>query len=372
MSRDKKQRKLRKKEKVRVRQKSRAGKLVLAVALIFLLMILLLLGAFFLITHFGRANLKKSEDSSAPKLSEAVQMITEESQSDLEEGLVNYKGKKYRYNDDNLNFLCMGIDLENLDETEEDIFGGGGQADTIFLLSLDTRNQKLRIIAIPRDTIANIEIRRTDGSFVGMAKEQISTQYAYGDGKEESCELMVRAVSNLLYQLPIHGYCAIDMRAIKPLNRAVGGVRVSIEEDMTVVDPAFKKGAVLTLTDKQAVEYVRSRQALNQNGTQRLIRQRQYVLAYMDQAKAAMSRDMSFPIKLFQELKPYLVTSIGLDEITYLATQAFQASFSQEDLMVLEGESVVEDGYDAYHLSEDVLLDLIIDQFYWEEKEETR
>lgn len=367
---NKKKKRVKRVRKVRRKGKPTRLRIFGIVVLVLAGIVLLLAAAGLVLTSMGKSSLYKKTETNTPNLGQTSEGPTEV-QSELEEGVVLYKGKKYRYNDENLNFLCLGIDLEDLDETAER-FGGGGQADTIFLLSLDTRNQRMRILAIPRDTITEIEVYKADGEFLGTSKEQLSTQYSYGDGKEQSCELMVRAVSNLLYQLPIHGYCAIDMRAIGPLNRTVDSVEVTIEEDMTAADPAFQKGAKIRLTDRQAMEFVRARSSLGQNGTQRLMRQKQFVLAYINQAKAAMKKDMSFPVKVYQELSSYLVTDLELDEITYLASQALNASFTMDDMMMLEGESVQEFGYDAYHVTEDVLLNLIIDQFYEEEKEETQ
>ena len=44
----------------------------------------------------------------------------------------------------------------------------------------------------------------------------------------------------------------MKMDAMPLLNHEVGGVTVTLEDDMTKLDPAMKKGATLTLTDRQA------------------------------------------------------------------------------------------------------------------------
>ena len=49
-------------------------------------------------------------------------------------------------------------------------------------------------------------------------------------------------MSNLFYQLPIHGYAAINMSAIATINDAVGGVDVTPEYDFEIKDYSFKKG----------------------------------------------------------------------------------------------------------------------------------
>ena len=57
-------------------------------------------------------------------------------------------------------------------------------------------------------------------------------KHGYGDGMELSCERSVAAVSRLFYNLPISGYAAINMGAIPALNDAVGGVQVTVLDDV--------------------------------------------------------------------------------------------------------------------------------------------
>ena len=54
--------------------------------------------------------------------------------------------------------------------------------------------------------------------------------YAYGNGKDTSCQYMVDAVSRLFYGIPVNGYAAFNMETIAALNDAVGGVTVTIPE----------------------------------------------------------------------------------------------------------------------------------------------
>jgi len=74
-----------------------------------------------------------------------------------------------------------------------------------------------------------------------------------------SCQYMVDAVSNLFYGMPINGYVALNMNAVAMINDAVGGVTVTVPEDMTQVDPSFAEGAAVTLTGDQVEVYTLSR-----------------------------------------------------------------------------------------------------------------
>ena len=59
------------------------------------------------------------------------------------------------------------------------------------------------------DSDRNVSVRAEKVS--ERAKIISVLSYAYGDGGYESCELAENAVSELLYGLPIDGYCALNM-----------------------------------------------------------------------------------------------------------------------------------------------------------------
>ncbi len=68
------------------------------------------------------------------------------------------------------------------------------------------------------------------------------------------------------------------MDAVPIINDAVGGVTVTVLDDMTSADPALEKGAEVTLQGKQALTYVRTRRGLDDStNLHRMERQRQYM-----------------------------------------------------------------------------------------------
>ena len=126
---------------------------------------------------------------------------------------VEYEGSTYTYNDHLSNYLFMGIDSsEEVSNMESQM--DAGQADSIFIVSLDRAEETIQVLSIPRDTITEIEVFNPSGTSLGMTDNHINLQYAYGDGKEESCELMKTAVSNLLRGLPIQGYYSMNISGI--------------------------------------------------------------------------------------------------------------------------------------------------------------
>ena len=336
----------------------RFKKIMIGVLIVLLLIVWGVGGTYFYLNYKGQKQLKESE----------VQ--------DREGTYITYQGKEYRYNDDMINILFMGIDKKGGIE-EEVAPGVQGLADSILLVSLDTTNDNLFMWAIPRDTMA--QLRRTDeaGNFAEPFEDKITLQYGYGNGAQESCELMEVAVSNLLFKLPIQRYVSINMDAVPIVNDAVGGVSLTALE--TVANSKgiyFNEGDQVHLMGQDALNYIQVRDT-NQIGSAmgRLNRQKQYVEAFYHQAIQAVKQNIGLPVTLYNELKPYMYTNLTLEDVTYLGTEFLQTHFSMENLKQIPGEAVYDENYHGgrtvFHVNYDELQKEIIDTYYTEVKEDS-
>ncbi len=209
----------------------------------------------------GKSSLSTKSATTAPMMaqSEYYAASTESSESGWESDWVRYDGKVYDYNEDITTFLVMGIDKD--DETVKKMEEGtkGGQADSLFLLVLNPRNRSIKIVGINRNSMTDVDIYDEYGRYQNTVVAQIATQHGFGNGMEESCNYQVKAVSNMFYQLPIHGYAAINMSAIPIINDEVGGVDVTVLEDLTKWDKKLVKGTRVHLEGETAYAYLRAR-----------------------------------------------------------------------------------------------------------------
>lgn len=348
-----------KKHKARRKRRKRIA-IVLGSLMVFALCIII---GFMIVREMGKNSLK------------------ENGQENTEGNEITVNGKKYRYKEDMINILCLGVDIRqaNLDEwaledaqaTEGETtkHRRSGQADAIFILALDTKKHTLDVIAVPRDTMVPVKKYSMDGEYAGTEELQITLQHAYGDGKEQSCELMVEAVSNLFYQLPINGYCSINMLALPIINDAVGGVEVHVAEDLTLLNPEFTVGSDVLLQGDAAMDFVGGRDiTVAQSSLARIGRQKQYLMSFVPTAKAAVKEDLTLPIELYDILSEYMVTDISADEVTYLATEALQCDFSENNLHIVEVDVQQGEKYEEYYVKEDQLYQMILDVFYEEVK----
>lgn len=310
-----------------------------------------------------------TEESQAAE-PESSEEATEEEEQDtvLKAGQVRYGGKVYQYKENLLTILCLGIDSrDGIGQVK--IPGKGGQADCIILAVLDGDSKEIQLINVSRDTMVPIELYDTAGGYVRTERRQITLQYAYGNGRERSCELMEKVVSDLFYGIPIHGYCALAMNSIADLNDAIGGITVTIPQEMADFMDGYTAGETITLKGTQAVDFVHARNIyLGEYGAnnRRIERQKTYVTAFIDQAKRKIKEDLTLPARLYQTVESQMVTSISLDQAVYLCTEYLDCRFSMDNIRTVAGTITKPDVYEEYTVDEKALYELILDVFYEE------
>ena len=186
----------------------KAGHILMAAVLAAAVLITLVAAGFLILQVLGKGNLYGSASSDALVMNLSDMAGVEfggdvqagEGGEDWQPGDVRYNGIHYRYNEDILTFLFLGID--RMGEVTPVADGmDGGQSDAIFLLALNPHKKEAAVIGIPRDTMTEVETYSRSGSYTGTMKTQLCLQHGYGDGAQLSCERSVEAVSGLFYGL---------------------------------------------------------------------------------------------------------------------------------------------------------------------------
>lgn len=280
------------------------------------------------------------------------------------EDIILHKGKEYEYNEHLSNYLFMGIDTRN-PVTSYEVQEDAGQADSIFLLSYNRVEKTIKCIAIPRDTLTRIQILSGDGSDMGVTTDHINLQYAFGDGKTKSCELMKDAVSNMMYGIPIQGYLSLNMDGIAVAVGTIGGIKLQVPDDTwTDMDSQYVKGTMIEITEENAEQFIRYRDVNEgQSAIARMDRQKLFMEAFVTMAKEKVSEDAGFIAELFDALEPYMVTNIGNDVLAKLLESGYDEKSGMIDL---PGQGVAGEKYDEYHIDEEQLYELMLQIFYKE------
>ena len=291
---------------------------------------------------------------------------TEDYPEKWQEGVISYKGKDYLFNQDIKSYLIMGVDKDT-DYIEELVdYTQGGQSDAMFLLVTNAADQTMSVISINRNTMTRIETCSVTGKSMGHKTAQICLQHSFGDGKNLSCVRSADAVSRLFYNLPINGYFAMNMDGMPTMNDSVGGVEVTVLEDLTnkSKNVSLKKGETVTLTGDEAYVYLRSRDLDTfDSASARLRRQEQYITAYMNKLEKIAASNPSKAVDIYESLEDYTVSSI---DFASLLGEVKEYSFSEEDMYTIPGETRMGGIYEEYHIDEDAFYEMIIDIFYEE------
>ena len=350
----------------KVRMKGMTEKLIVA-GLILCCVVVLFFSTFMTLKNVGKNSLKKhASEVVNQELSDSLGDVPETAEEplELEEGQILVEGEVWEYNRDILTFLCIGVDSRS-GLSEAKMPGKAGQADALLMVVVNPRIEEINVIAINRDTMTDIEIYDTAGMYLEEEKGQITLQYAYGDGREKSCKLMEQTISELFYGIPIHGYVALDMRSVATLNDAVGGVDVTVLEDMTKFRWDWTKGAQVHLSGEDALLYIARRDA-SYLGTNlgRVERQKQYLTAYVEQLKKKIKEDVTFPMTLLGQIQKHMVTSLTVQEITFLADTLLGYDFSMEHIISIPGESRMGEKHEEFYIDDAALKQIVIEVFY--------
>lgn len=303
------------------RRKKRKMKKGLKVFLIILLVIALLISA----TGGTYAYLKSQGKTDLT--SAAIQ------DSNHEE-IITYKGHKYAFNENVVSIAFMGVDQRDLQSKKDADFVGCADADVV--VAVDTSTGTVKVINIPRDTMVDIDIYNDTGVFLSTDNVQLCLAYAYGDGKKQSCENVTKAISRILYNVPISKYYALDLEGVAPINDSIGGV--TLEAQYSIPDKGIVKGEKVTLKGDMAEAYVRTRDMdYLEASLNRSARIEQYVKAFAQQLLPAVKSDFGVVTKLYNTASKYSQTNITLNNATYLASMILSKGIDSFDTYTLTG-----------------------------------
>ena len=120
-----------------------------------------------------------------------------------------------RKTEDFYTFLVMGRDT-----------GGGGNTDTMMLISYNVTDQKLNVMSLPRDTMVNVP----------WDIKKLNSVYNYYGGGDKGIAAVKEEVSDLVGFVPDYEVI-IEWEAVGKLVEAIGGVYFDVPFDMDYEDP---------------------------------------------------------------------------------------------------------------------------------------
>ena len=142
---------------------------------------------------------------------------------------IEYKGESYQYNNRITTILYAGVDsVGKMEESEQ--YGNKARADTIALVVMDEKKEKMSILSINRDTMTDIRRYTMNGNDKGLYETHLGYAYSYGDGGEVSCENLCEAVSLLMGGIPVNRYVVTNQDSMPYINNLAGGITVTVPD----------------------------------------------------------------------------------------------------------------------------------------------
>lgn len=299
---------------------------------------------------------------------EKQELVNEKAKNDeiLDSYTIRRNGQLYRYNDQIINLLLLGVDADSAEEVTT--FGSRTSvfADAVLLAAVDLRNNKVTLLSISRDTMCHYPIVNEAGEET-TAFSQLALSYSFGDGELGSCAITKQAVSQIMSDLPIYSCSAMYFDGLGILNDAVGGVTLTPIETLAndyITHPLIYEGQEITMDASVASVYIRYREMTSEGNLKRLERQKQYLMVLMKKCISAVKEDFTKVLSIYDAMKDYLITDLSVGDIVYLASKVIHMDISPK-ILSLSGEvQMSDDGYVQYYLDEAALLDTILQVYY--------
>ncbi len=266
-------------------------------------------------------------------------------------------------------YLFIGTDDSGNETGTPGVDYRGGMADFLTLLVIDHTDDTYGFLEIDRNTMVTMAVTGVDGEFGGYDDLQICFSHFFGSDPENSCENSVEVVCEYLGELEtIDGYYCLNMDDIGALADAVGGVEVTIEDDMTSIDPSFIPGAVVLLKGDQAEAYCRARMDVGEGDNEsRMRRQKAYMESFYKKSIDLVKQDSNFVSDLYKLMKDLAVTNISGNDVSRI-TEAVHSG-ENKGILDIEGEAVLEKSHsdqeihEAFYPRESSLIDAMTKLF---------
>lgn len=279
---------------------------------------------------------------------------------DYARGILTIGDVDFNYYHNFDNYLIMGTDGSgNEDGVGEDF--QNGMADFLLVMSIDKTADTYTLIELNRDTVTMIPVIDREGNLENYQYMQLCTGHWFGGTREMGCQNQVDAVSSFLGGVEFDGYYAISMYDIQKMNHAIGGVTVTLDYDMTMDDPAMKKGATLKLTDEQAEIFLRARMEVGSGlNIDRMARQHTYLTAFLEQGMEKLASEPRYFYDLFDSMQDFTLTNLTGKQLSKIAKAL--TSNEQTGIFSFDGDNergfVLGDGliHAEYYVSDITLM----------------
>lgn len=230
-----------------------------------------------------------------------------------------------------------------------------GLADSIMLCSFDPKEKSVDVFSIPRDTYVARKGHKTS------ANNKINSSYGRG-GADNVAESVTT-----LTGVPVHYYVKVDYEAVKAIVNAMGGIKVTVPNDMNYDDPAddlhihYKKGDVVS-KGEDIIKLLRWRKNNKGGGYKegdlgRVKMQQEIVKLGME--KALKGNLVANFLKLQGPIKEHVKTNMTAKQMMYYITKAQGVKKENITLQTIPGRADTINHLSFYLVNEEKMKEVL-------------
>lgn len=201
------------------------------------------------------------------------------------------------------NILLVGVDGNNIEK--------GNRSDSMMILTIDEKNQDIRLTSLARDTYVDIE---------GYGTEKLTHAYAY-----EGASLLIQTIKNN-FGIDVDKYVAVSFESFEKIIDILDGIEINVSKKEVSQINGIKKSGTQTLNGSQALEYSRIRyidSAYERDNRQRKVIEALYNKLVNDSNGNLMS--------VLNEVLRYTKTNMLPLEIVSIANKAIKINDTEFD-----------------------------------------
>jgi LCP family protein required for cell wall assembly len=246
------------------------------------------------------------------------------------------------------NFLILGKD--NL----------GGTTDVMMIIMLNTKENKLSILNLPRDTYVTTKnySGKINGVYTKGRLNAINSGSTREDAQKAGIEYL-KAMIKYTLGIEIKYHVFMDLNGFKALVKAVGGVDMTVPQDMVYNDPEQKlyinlKKGWQHLDENQAEQLVRFRAGYADADIGRIRTQQLFLASLM---KKMLKFDIDQIKSIYDVGSKYLITNISATNAVLFATKVLNVKMEDMRTHTMPGNWIP--SALRYELYKEETIDLI-------------
>ncbi|WP_263119073.1 LCP family protein [Cellulomonas sp. RIT-PI-Y] len=217
-----------------------------------------------------------------------------------------------------MNILLLGSDsrISAGDPSQWEV--GAQRTDTIMLVHLPADGEAAYVMSFPRDSWVDIP---------GHGEGKINAAFSYGGPT-----LMIQTIEQLT-NIRIDHFVIADFESFQQITDAMGGVRITLDQPLTVDGTTIPAGKQQLLTGEQALTWVRERKTLARGDFDRVQRQQAWIRSMV--ARMRNEGTLSNPAKSVPFLRSVgdaVATDPGLDDQVMSQLQNMAKNLASTDI----------------------------------------